>query len=80
VVTALILINTDHGSVGSIAKEIGAIPDVVEVHSVTGPFDLVVKVQVEQYERMAEVITEKLGQVQGIRDTTTLMAFRTYKF
>jgi DNA-binding Lrp family transcriptional regulator len=79
-VTAIVLINTDRGSIHNIAKEIGAIPDVVEVHSVTGPYDLVVKVQVEEYERMAEVITEKLGQVSGILDTTTLMAFRTYKF
>jgi anthranilate phosphoribosyltransferase len=79
-VTAIVLINTAPGSVTGIAKAIGAIPEVVEVHSVTGPHDLVVKVQVEEYERMAEVITEKLSAVPGIRDTATLMAFRTYKF
>ncbi|MDR1999365.1 MAG: Lrp/AsnC ligand binding domain-containing protein [Frankiaceae bacterium] len=79
-VTAIVLINIGHGSLSGIAKEIGAIPEVAEVHSVAGPYDLIVKVQVEEYERMAEVIADKLGNVDGIRDTTTLMAFRTYKF
>lgn len=79
-VTALVLINTAPGDVAGIAKELGAIPEVTEVHSVTGPYDLVAKVQVEEYERMAEVITGKLNVVPGITDTTTLMAFRTYKF
>jgi anthranilate phosphoribosyltransferase len=79
-VTAIVLVNTEHGAVVRVAKEIGAIPDVVEVLSVTGPYDLVVTIKVEEYERMAEVITERLAGVAGIANSTTLMAFRTYKF
>ncbi len=79
-VTAIVLMNTERGSVGAVARELGQIPEVVEVHSVAGPYDLVVKVQVEEYERMAEVITEKLAPVDDILATETLMAFHTYKF
>lgn len=79
-VTALVLMNTAPGDVAGIAKELGSIPEVTEVYSVTGPYDLVAKVQVEEYERMAEVITGKLSVVAGITGTTTLMTFRTYKF
>lgn len=79
-VTALVLMRVERGEVARIAREIGAIADVVEVHSVAGPYDLVAKVQVQEYEHMAEVITERLGAVEGVLDTETLMAFRTYKF
>lgn len=79
-VTALVLMSVERGEVQRIARELGAIPDIVEVHSVTGPYDLVAKVQVAEYEHMAEVITEKLGTVAGVLDTETLMAFHTYKF
>ena len=47
-VTALVLMSVERGQVARIAREIGAIPDVVEVHSVTGPYDLVAKVQVSE--------------------------------
>ena len=79
-VTAIVLIITDHGAVSQVAKDLGAIPEVTEVLSVTGPYDLVVKIQVEAYELMADVVTEKLARIDGIADSTTLMSFRTYKF
>lgn len=79
-VTAIALVNTAQGEVAAVARAIGQIAEATEVHSVTGPFDLVVKVQVEEYELMADVINEKLGRVEGVVATETLMAFRTYKF
>ncbi len=79
-VTAIVLVNTERNEVAHVARAIGQIAEATEVHSVTGPYDLVVKVQVEEYELMAEVITEKLGHIEGVADTETLMAFRTYKF
>ncbi|MCC6831148.1 MAG: Lrp/AsnC ligand binding domain-containing protein [Thermoleophilia bacterium] len=79
-VTAIVLMNTEGGQVARIAREIGQIPDVTEVLSTAGAYDLVAKVQVQEYEHMSEVITERLQGVEGIVNTETLMAFHTYKF
>jgi len=79
-VTAIVLIKVERGQTARLAREIGHVPDVVEVHSTAGSWDLVVKVQVQEYEHMAEVITEKLQALPGIASTETLMAFHTYKF
>ena len=79
-VTAIVLMNVEGGQAGRIAREIGQHPDVTEVLSTAGAYDLVAKVQVQEYEHMAEVITEKLQAVEGIIHTETLMAFHTYKF
>jgi len=79
-VVALALIKVQAGKVPDVARSLGEITEVTEVYSVAGPYDLVAKIQVEEYERMAEVITGKLQLVDGIRATQTLMAFHTYKF
>lgn len=52
----------------------------VDVYSVAGDYDLVAIVQTEEYERLAEVVTEKLQLLDAVVRTTTLMAFRSYKF
>jgi anthranilate phosphoribosyltransferase len=80
VVTAIVLLKVRGGQAARIAREIGTIPDVTEVLSTAGAFDLVVRVQVQEYEHMSEVITERLQSVEGIERTETLMAFHTYKF
>jgi len=78
VATALVLINCEHGRVSETAQKLLDIPQVVEVYSVAGEYDLVAIIQVKEYEQMAEVVTDHVGQITGIARTTTLMAFRSY--
>ena len=54
--------------------------EVVDVYSVAGDYDLVAIIQSAEYERLAEIVTEKLQGLEAITTTTTLMAFRNYKF
>ena len=77
--TAIMLLNTKKGMVSKVAKDLGAIDEVTEVLSVAGPYDLIAKIQVEEYERFSEVIAGKLQSIEGIEKTQTLMAFKTYK-
>ena len=79
-VRALVLMNVERGKVSRTAKQLAEMDEVVDVYSVAGEYDLVAIVQSEAYERLAEVVTEKLGAVEAIVRTTTLMAFRSYKF
>ena len=79
-VRALVLMHVDRGQVPKTAKKLADMDEVVDVYSVAGGYDLVPIVQTEEYDRLAEVVTEKLQSIDTIRDTTTLMAFRSYKF
>lgn len=74
-----VLINAKKGEIESAAKEIGRLDEVVEVYSIAGEYDLIAKVRVEEYERLAEVVTQKIQKIPGIERTRTLMAFKTYK-
>jgi DNA-binding Lrp family transcriptional regulator len=77
-IAAVVLINTERGRISETAEALLEHPEVAEVYSVAGEFDLVAIVRVRQYEQMAEVVPTKLASVPGITKTTTLMAFQCY--
>jgi DNA-binding Lrp family transcriptional regulator len=79
-IRALVLMNIERGKVPTAAKQLAAMDEVVDVYSVAGGYDLVAIVQSQEYERLAEIVTEKLQTIDCVTSTTTLMAFRNYKF
>ena len=77
-VNAIILINVERPRLKNIADDLLAIDGVAEVYSVAGPFDLVAIVRVKEHEQLSDLVTEKIGALQGIQDTETLIAFRAF--
>jgi DNA-binding Lrp family transcriptional regulator len=77
-IAAVVLINTARGQIAATAEALLEIPEVAEVYSVAGAYDLVAIVRVRQYEEMAEVVPTKLASMPSITGTTTLMAFQCY--
>lgn len=77
-VTAIVMIKTDKSSIPETAETLAALEGVGSVYSVTGAWDLVAMVKVRRYEDLADVIADHLSKVEGIQDTETMLAFRTY--
>lgn len=72
---AFVLINAEVGKIRGILSELRKIDGVVEAYSVAGPHDIVVKLQAEKFEKVAEGVTQKLHKIGGIKNTVTLFAF-----
>jgi anthranilate phosphoribosyltransferase len=79
-ITALVLFKAEKGKIPGLANQLGAIEEVVEVLSITGEYDLMAKIQVQEYESLSDIVTEKLQNTEGVLSTRTMMAFKTYKF
>ncbi len=77
-VTAFILINVERPRLKSIADDLLAIDGIAEVYSVAGPFDMVAIVRVKEHEQLSDLVTEKISALDGITDTETLIAFRSF--
>jgi len=73
-----VLIRAVPGDVPALARRIAGIDGVAEVYSVSGDYDLIAIVRVREYDRIAEIVTEEIAQIQGIERTNTLTAFRVY--
>jgi DNA-binding Lrp family transcriptional regulator len=78
VVTAIVLVKAEVNRIPEIAAELVQIPEVSEVYSVTGEFDLVAMVRVRTHEELADVIPGGVNKVAGVTHTETHIAFRTY--
>jgi DNA-binding Lrp family transcriptional regulator len=77
-ITAIVLVQVERGRILDVAQELLEIPEVAEVYSVAGAYDLVAILRVKEYDAMAEVVPGKLQRLTGVERTTTLMAFQCY--
>jgi DNA-binding Lrp family transcriptional regulator len=71
-----ILVKANPEAVSTLVNDILFIEEVVEAYSITGPWDIIVKVISEKFENVAKVVTEKILKIKGIKETLTLMAFQ----
>jgi len=78
VITAIVLIRAEVQRIPEVAAEIAQFPQVSEVYSVTGEFDLIAMVRVRAHEDLADVIPGGLNKVPGVTHTETHVAFRAY--
>jgi DNA-binding Lrp family transcriptional regulator len=77
-VTAIVLLNTEREKVNDVADALVPLNGVSEVHSVAGRYDLVAILRVANNDALAELVTEKIRQIDGITDSETLIGFRVY--
>lgn len=77
-ITFIVLINTERGKVNTIAESLVNIPQISEVFSVTGNYDLVAIARAKTNDDIASLVTEQLADIQGIAKTDTMLAFKAY--
>lgn len=77
-VSAIVLINAQRGEVNETAQRLLEIEGVAEVYSVTGEYDLVALLRFQNYEDLANVVTQHMQKLSSIVKTHTLMAFQCY--
>jgi DNA-binding Lrp family transcriptional regulator len=76
---AFVLMKCELGKIESVANQVIEMDGVSEVHSVTGPFDLLVKLYAPTYEDFGDIIPDRIQKVPGVKETETLLAFRAFK-
>lgn len=77
-VTTIVLATCNIHKVPETAQAIADLPEVTEVYSVSGDYDLVIMVRVREHDDLARVVTEEIGKIPGIERTQTLVAFKVF--
>ncbi len=75
-ITAIILLNTRHDAINEVGQKLASVKGVSEVYSVSGRFDLVAILRIENIEALARLSTEKLAIIDGITHTESMIAFK----
>ncbi|CRK55694.1 Transcriptional regulator, AsnC family [Alloactinosynnema sp. L-07] len=77
-ITAIVLIRAATDSIPETAQAIADIDGVSEVYSCAGDVDLVAIVRVAVHDELASLIPDQISKVDGVLDTDTHIAFRSY--
>ena len=69
-ISAYILVQISPGNTDKILKEMRKIDDIVKISVVAGEFDIVVRANVKNLEKLLKV-TDKIQMIKGVNKTTT---------
>jgi DNA-binding Lrp family transcriptional regulator len=75
---AIVFLNVDIGAEDRIIEELAAIPEVKAVYFVYGPYDIVVKIDAPDIEKIRTIIRDKVRKIEGVRSTTTLVVAKSH--
>lgn len=77
-VSAFVLLNVERNCIERVADELASLKHVSEVYSVSGRYDLIAIVRVQNVDELSIVVTHELLQIAGITHSETMLAFRAY--
>lgn len=78
--TAFIRVSIERISeIRKIAEEIAKFEEVLEVHEISGEWDILVKVKVRNNKELRDLEVEKIGSLRGIRGLYSLICIGTIK-
>jgi DNA-binding Lrp family transcriptional regulator len=71
-VSAYILIQTEVGKAAVVADQVRELPGVVGADDVTGPYDVVVRVEAAGMDDLGKLVVSRVQMLDGITKTTTM--------
>ena len=77
--TLFIQVKCDLGQAYKVAeKAVESVPQVSEVHSTSGQYDLLLKCYLEDDDDTGHFVTEKIQMLPGVKDTFTMITFKAF--
>ncbi len=78
-ITSIIIIQTESEKHGSVKEELSRLEEVSEVYSVSGEYDILIKVWVSGIEELNQLINSKIRSIDGIEDLTEMIVMERVK-
>ncbi len=75
-IKAYLLINTQPGTSEEVAEQLAEMPNIVDAHRVTGPYDVILILETEDLYTLGTIVSENIHAVPGIRSTMTCIKVR----
>jgi DNA-binding Lrp family transcriptional regulator len=77
-ITSLVLLTVERDKINAIAETLTEMDGITEVFSIGGRIDLIAIIRSRDTEMLAEIVTEHLLKVEGIKTSETMIAFKVY--
>lgn len=78
-VTAIIIIQTESEKHGNVEIELSKLAEVSEVYSISGEYDILIKVWAHDLEELNKIVNSKIRSVDGVEDLTEMIVMERVK-
>jgi Lrp/AsnC family transcriptional regulator for asnA, asnC and gidA len=78
-ITAIIIIQTESELHESVKEELSKLDEVSEVYSVSGEYDILIKVWVPNIEELNKLMNTKIRSIDGVQDLTEMIVMERVK-
>ena len=74
--SAYVLIQTEVGKVAHVAQALGDVGGVQLAEDITGPYDVIARVQASSLDQLGRLVASRIQVVDGVTRTLTCMVIR----
>jgi DNA-binding Lrp family transcriptional regulator len=67
-----VLINVAPAHEHDVYNKLSKIPQIIELHPLFGEYDLIAKIEADDFEELGTIIVNKIRSITGVLDTKTL--------
>lgn len=78
-VTAIIIIQTESEKHENVEKELSVLEEVSEVYSISGEYDILIKVWAHSIHEFNRIVNSKIRSVDGVEDLTEMIVMERVK-
>jgi Lrp/AsnC family transcriptional regulator for asnA, asnC and gidA len=78
-VTAIIIIQTESEKHENVEIELSKLEEVSEVYSISGEYDILIKVWAQSIEELNKIVNSKIRSVDGVEDLTEMIVMERVK-
>ncbi len=69
---SFVLISAAPAHEHEVYNKLSKIPEIIELFLLFGEYDLIAKIEAEDFEKLGEVVVSKIRSIEGVIDTKTL--------
>lgn len=71
-----VLVSTAPGKEHAVYNELLKVKEIVELHPLFGEYDLIAKIEAEDFNRLGQIVVDKIRTINGVIDTKTLTGIK----
>ena len=67
-----VLISTTPAHENEVYNKLLRVPEIVELHALFGEYDIIAKIEAENFDKLGKIVVNKIRCIDGVMDTKTL--------
>ena len=74
-----VMMKVEPGTLAEVADRVTDLKSFSEAYSISGAYDLMVKLYVEDFEDLSNLVSEHIQRISHVRETFTILTFHAFK-